>query len=511
MTRRHRLLILASAGGAIGSTCWLPLGLAPLIFVGAALAQRALREATTPREALTVGLAFGAARYLVAAHFLLWLLRYSPLAIVFYLLAVAYILPFAALESWGAWQLERWSGVPRGAWLAVLYSLLEYVRTLGDLSFPADLLAHAFGTAPVFLAWTAVTGPFAVSLLVFLVGWGVEAAMLPGRPPRRRAALLAIALGAWLLPPATGLLLDRRDAGTSSIRVGIVQPSLTVEDKLDPARREANWKLLADLTRRAAQGADLVLWPETARPGHLLWPEGKPLADPPMETLAREIGTPILYGCEIARHRGRRVTALYNGAVLVDPARGTVDWYGKIHLLPFAEGVPFARLLGWDPSRRDHSRGGYLTLLGNFSPGPRRTVFRVGPARIGVLICYEGFYPALARGFRREGANTLAVLTNDAWWGRSLFAPWHARMAAARAREEDVPVLRAANSGVSSIAGPDGRQVARTGLFERTVLHGRVPVGGEPTFYSRHGDRLVGLLLLAVALGLAAPFFRRRS
>ncbi len=509
MTRRRRLLALAAAGGAVGSLCWLPLGLAPAIFLGAALAQRALRGVTTGREAVLAGLVFGAARYAVAAHFLLWLLRYSPLAIAFYLLAIAYILPFAVLESWGAWRLERWSGIPRGAWLAVLYALLEYVRTLGDLSFPADLLAHAFGTAPAFLAWTPVTGPFAVSLLVFLVGWGVETALLPGLPVRRRAALLVAVTVLWLLPPVTGLLTSP-DHGGAVLRVGIVQPSLTVEEKLDRARRGVNLELLRALTRRAAEGTDLVLWPETARPGHLLWPEGAPLRDPDVEAISSEVGVPILYGCEIARHRGRRVTGLYNGVVLVDPRRGAVDWYGKIHLLPFAEGVPFARLFGWDPARRDRSGGGYLTMLGNFSPGPRATVFRVGNARIGALVCYEGLYPALARRFRREGANVLAVLTNDAWWGRSLFAPWHARMAAARAREENVPVVRAANSGVSSVAGPDGRLREHTGLFRRTVLRGEVPVGGAPTFYSRHGDWLVGLLLLLVAAGAAAPLARRR-
>ncbi len=509
MTRRRRLLLLAAAGGAVGSLCWLPLGLAPVMFVGAALAQRALRGAAGPREAVLVGLVFGAARYAVAAHFLLWLLRYSPLAIAFYLLAIAYILPFAVLEAWGAVRLERWSGLPRGAWFAVLFALLEYARTLGDLSFPADLLAHAFGTAPSFLAWTGITGPYAVSLVVFLVGWGAEAALRPGWPGRRRALAFAGAVVLWLLPPLAGLLSTGNGEGTP-FRVGIVQPSLTVEDKLDRSRRGVNLELLRALTRRAARDVDLVLWPETARPGPLLWPEGSPLRDPAVEEISREAGVPILYGCEIARHRGRRVTALYNGVVLVDPRRGAVDWYGKIHLLPLAEGVPFARLFGWDPSRRDHSSGGYLTMLGNFSPGPRATVFRVGRARIGVLVCYEGLYPSLARRFRRRGANLLAVLTNDAWWGRSLFAPWHARMVAARAREEDVPVVRAANSGVSSLTGRDGRLRARTRLFERTVLRGRVSLGGPPTFYARHGDWLPGLLLLLVAGGAAAGLARRR-
>ena len=84
--------------------------------------------------------------------------------------------------------------------------------------------------------------------------------------------------------------------------------------------------------------------------------------------------------------------------------------------------------------------------------------------RIGVLICYEGMYPSLGRAYRAAGADALLVLTNDSWWGRSVFPAWHARMVSARARELDLPVLRAANSGVSSMTDRFGATRASTSM-----------------------------------------------
>lgn len=221
---------------------------------------------------------------------------------------------------------------------------------------------------------------------------------------------------------------------------------------------------------------------------------------------------PILYGCEIARSSGGTVGELFNGAALASADRGPSDWYGKQRLLPFLEGVPFARWIGWNPAaarRRKEDRRSYLTLAGNFSPGPRPVVFEVGPARIGMLICYEAFHPDLVRRCRLAGANALCVITNDSWWGRSAFAPWHARMVFSRAREADIPVVRAANSGISSLTDRLGRMGRATTISEVTTLRAALELSpSAPTFYERRRELFIWAELAAVAL-LAVAFRRR--
>jgi apolipoprotein N-acyltransferase len=482
--------------GIAGGLCWLPLGLAPLLPVACFLAMRGLRRVNTGREAVVFGLVFGAVRWAVAGHFLLALLRFSPLAIVFYLLAILYVLPFSVLESWGAVSLERRCGLPRSIGFGLLYVTLEWVRTLGEISFPADQLAHAFGDRPEWLAWSSWTGPFGVTLLIVATAILLDSAWEQRRTLRLAIVLAAASLVLWSGPLLTGLILDRSPAAAPRMSIGLVQPSRTVEEKHDRDLRPETWERMERLTREAARDADLVVWPETARPDPLIWRSGAPFSDRRMEILARRVGVPILYGCEIARVGEGRVEAFYNGAAIAYPDGRPGEWYAKRQLLPFAEGVPYAGLIGYDP----HADGGkkktrkrrYLSIMGNFDPGHRPTIFEVGEARIGVLICYEGMYPELSRTYRNAGANVLAVLTNDAWWGRSVFARWHALMASSLARELDVPVIRAANSGVSSNTDSDGVMRASTGLFEVVTMEVEVsPATTGPTVYARFGQWVI--------------------
>jgi apolipoprotein N-acyltransferase len=498
---RGRALALAAAAGTLIALCWLPTGLAPVMPLSALLMMRALRAAESRRDAALLGLAFGLLRYAVASHFLLALLRFSGLAVPFYLMAISFILPLAVLEAWGAMVLERWTGLPRSVGFGLLYVVFEKLRTVSDLSFPADLLAHGFGTNPSFLAFAPWFGPFGVSLTVMAVGALLDAAIEAW--PRRPVAALraAAALGLWLAAPAFDAIgVGREAVPRAELTVGIVQPDTPIEQKVRPEKRGEILAQLRAMTLEVAPGSDVVLWPETARPGAVAIGKGGVVEDPEVAAIAREAGKPILYGAILAELEGREVVALYNGAVLVEADGSIRQWYGKQRLLPFVEAVPFAGLVGFDARARARSGAhrSVLSLLGNFTPGPEPTVFEIGPARLGVLICYEGFYPALARKYAREGANALAVLTNDSWWGWSAFATWHARMIAARARENELPVVRAANGGISSATDQRGRLGVRSGLAERRVLQVPLaPARGGPTFYARFGDWILSPLLLA--------------
>jgi apolipoprotein N-acyltransferase len=473
------------------------------------LAMRGLRRVGTGREAAIFGLLFSAARFAVASHFLLALLSHSPLAIAFYALSILSILPWGLLEGWGAFRLEQRSGLPRTVGFGLLYTVGEWARTLGDLALPADLLAHAFGTGPAWLGLSGILGPFGVTLLVFAAAALANAAIETSRRARR-TALLAAAVAVWLSPPAFDLLArSDRAPERASLRVGVVQPAIDVRDKLNRERWPVLWERLETLTREAAKGADLVVWPETTRPGPVIWRNPAPFRDPEMEALASRIGAPILYGCEIARVTADGETRIYNGAALARPDGTPSAWYGKQRLLPFVEGVPFAEWVGWDPARRKRAaseKKSILTLLGNFTPGPVPTIFEIGLARIGVLICYEGMHPSLGRAYRAAGANALVVLTNDAWWGRSLFPEWHARMVSARARELDLPALRAANNGISSVTDRLGRLRGASGLGETTTAVFDVSPGGpDGTLYARIGDLVIWLSLLVLAAASLRP------
>jgi len=493
--------------------CWMPTGLAPLLPVAAFLVLRGARGVETMRQATAFGLIGALAYQGIAAHFLLVLMRYSWLAFVLYPMTVAYYVLYWIALFTGALLLERRVGLPRRLGLVLLWPLLEVLKTASDASFPADLLAYTFGTNPAWLAWMPWTGPYGMSLLIWSLGAILDVAWERRRERRLASGLLAAALAVWFAVPLTDALRpEGQGEAEARFRVGMVQPFIEVQAKLDRSQWPSTWQRLERLTLEAAEGSDLVLWPETTRPGPLVWRDGEPLSDPEVEALAEKAGVPILYGCEIVKVRGDRIVALYNGAAMALPAGMSEKWYGKQRLLPFVEGVPFAGLVGWDPSKREIKPGrrSPLTLLGNFSRGPEPTVFRVGEARIGVLVCYEGMYPELGRAYARAGVNLLAVITNDAWWGRSIFPAWHAGMVASFARSLDIPVVRAANSGICSVTDSSGRMTAASQLSAITTMRAGVPIDpGSETWYEGHGQLIPWGI--GVCLAFCSLFSARRT
>lgn len=516
-TLRRRLLLAALSGALIG-VGWMPLGLAPTLPLAFLPFLRALRGSVSMRQAVWLGIAAGTTEYLVASHFLLALMSYSWLAVAYYLMATCYILPYSLLASCGSLWLDRRAGLPRGLGYGLLFTAGEWLRSVGDLSFPADPVAHAFGTAPAMTRFTSVTGPLGVTLWMTVIALLLDAAWRRRDRAQSWWRPAAAGVSIWLLPLASLVIPDSRVADRT-LRIGIVQPAVDVATKLRALREgdEAYWLKMQRLTREAASGADLVVWPETARPERVFFEDGTPFHDPTMERLAADVGVPILYGAEIARVRDKRVVGLYNGAAIAHPDGAEGQWYGKQRLLPFVEGMPFGDWFGYDPGARaaanqERSKG-FLTLLGNFSRGPEATIFRVGDARIGILICYEGMYTQLAREYSLRGANLLVVMTNDLWFGRSIFPAWHAQMVASRANETGLPVVRAANSGISSYTDLHGRLQQQSEMMWSGVMRTDAQYVAEPPvhFYVRIGNWPIVLIWLVVGAAALRAIVRPRA
>src|SRR5262249_53385352 len=137
---------------------------------------------------------------------------------------------------------------------------------------------------------------------------------------------------------------------------------------------------------------------------------------------------------------------LRNRAHLVSPDGEPAGSYDKVQLVPFGEYVPLQSLLFFV----DKITQGATP----FAPGDESSALRMGDLHIGVLICYEAIFPALARAEVSDGADLLISITNDAWFGTSSAPYQHLAMATLRAVENRVPILRAANTGVSAVILP---------------------------------------------------------
>jgi apolipoprotein N-acyltransferase len=175
---------------------------------------------------------------------------------------------------------------------------------------------------------------------------------------------------------------------------------------------------------------------------------------------------------------GGRVRYL-NSAFFLDSS-GLRGRYDKMHLVPFGEYVPLKRLLFFVEA--------IAAEIGDFTPGRQVAIFPMEGSPFGTVVCYEVIFPGLFRRFVAEGASFMTNITNDAWFGDSGGPLQHLQMVPLRAVENDIAIVRAANTGVSALVLPSGRIQSVLPLGTRGTLTGDVPLRRATTFYTRFGD-----------------------
>jgi apolipoprotein N-acyltransferase len=471
------------------------------------------QRAASPWTRFKAGLVFGVAAELVMLHFMYSMLTWSWLAVVLYLgMSLAVGLRIAVGVVLLGWLRHR-TRLPWFALLPVAWLPVEWLQSFGDLRMTGDLLAHSVANYPFLIQFADIVGPYGVGAVLLLFNALVyEALVHRGSTAGRRAAAALAMLSAVVLV-YDGWAWTRPEPDGRSVRVGIVQPNVPLLVKRgDEQVAEQSDNLARQSILAAEQGAELIIWPETSRPfplQHVLErPETRSMRE--VQYLAQQLSATLLVGVEYYRIRGPHDFDLYNAAMAVDAQGRLLDaWGGKIYLVPFVEAIPFKRLVG----RFVEGKGGeWRWLAGGFDPGPRNVVFDAAGARVGVVVCYEEFFPDLARGLRNAGANIQVVITNDAWFGRSLFQPYMVNALRLRAIENRTSYVRAANTGISGFVDSRGRYHQRTALFEEAVEVRDVTLSDRRTVYGRFGDVVAWIslagLIAAVVLAVRCPVSR---
>lgn len=358
--------------------------------------------------------------------------------------------------------------------LVLALGLAEYLRATVLSGFPWAMPAYIWsGFWPAQLV--AYIGPHGLNALTLII------AALPGmwrdwRGFAASFALLALAFGAG------GLRLSDDVVKNTGPRLRIVQPNIPQEIKWDPARGEEFFQKHLALSR--GDPVDLVIWPESA----VQWWLGQ---DPIREAMiSAAANAPVVLGGR--RFEGRRI---FNTLALIGPGGVIQDQYDKRHLVPFGEYIPFGGLF---------SRFGINGLAseegGGFSAGQEARLIGVEPLGNALpLICYEAIFPTLAASSPR--ADYLLQITNDAWFGTLAGPQQHFAQTRFRAIEQGLPLVRAANTGISAIIDAKGRVVRQLPLGVAGALEGYLPAAITPTVYSRTGDLpILGLLLIGITL-----------
>ena len=178
----------------------------------------------------------------------------------------------------------------------------------------------------------------------------------------------------------------------------------------------------------------------------------------------------------------------------MDDQAKLVGAYDKFKLVPFGEFVPFDVLLSAIGIQKlTHGRGSFAEGV---SPRPLFTVPGLPPA-LG-LVCYEALFPGeIVQGTARPGV--LINVTNDGWFGSTTGPYQHYYQSRVRAVEEGLPLIRAANNGISAVVDPYGRPLQTLGLNVRGVIDSPLPEALPPPLYAKVGDWTLILVLVLFA------------
>ncbi|MDQ2708256.1 MAG: apolipoprotein N-acyltransferase [Actinomycetota bacterium] len=515
---RAARVLAAPVGGLVLYAACAPRSLwwlAPLAFalLAAALYDRAWRAA------FGVGLLFGLGYYV---PLLPWVGIYvGPLP----WLALSGL--EALLVGLGAVLIARVGGLRLGPlWAAAGWTATEALAARVPFGgFPWGRVAFTQADGP-FVRLAAVGGPALVSFAVVLTGFALAAVAaaafaktafartalaggrtqpaitgLPGWRSSTACALLPVlfALGCpgWL----TGA---RQSGGSENITVAAVQGNVPRLGLDFNAQRRAvldnhvrrTLELAADVAAGRVPAPRFVVWPENASD---IDPLRNPDAAAEISAAADRVGTPILVGAVLALGDGRRTA---NSVLVWEPGVGPTQRNDKRRVQPFGEYLPwrgFFRLFS-----------DYADRAGFFVPGTGPGVVRVAGVPVGVEICWEVAFDDLVGDSVRNGAQLLAVPTNNATFGISEMTYQQLAMSRVRAVQYDRAVVVAATSGASAIISPDGHEVRRSALFTPAALVEQIPLRRTTTLAARLGSA-PEWLLVAVGLGAFGCTVRRRS
>lgn len=417
------------------------------------------------------------------------------LSICLTLLMASYLALYPALALACSRYAEEMA-IPQVIAFPFLWVALEYIRAYLLTGFPWALLGYTqYRTLPI-IQIADLTGVYGVSFLILVVNvflyqlwrWvrGKDGAQYPFLSTA--AALPLLVLVIWY-----GFVSLNREATGREIKVALAQGNIPQDIKWDPAFQEETVAIYERLTRRTKGTTfDLIVWPESSLPFFF---QKELTYSARVSALARETGASLVVSSPaLELSNGREL--LLNSAFMIAPDGSTVGRADKVHLVPFGEYVPLAKLL---PFVKKMVQG-----IGDFSPGTDILPLQAPACKAGILICFEGIFPEISREYVVKGADLLINITNDAWFGDSSAPYQHLSMTVFRAVENRVPLVRSANTGVTAVIDSRGHIRGMTELFREALLTGTVKLGSERSFYTARGDLFAWFCLLS---SLAVLFF----
>ncbi len=392
--------------------------------------------------------------------------------------------------------------------IPIFLTVFDYVLHVQPAGgFPWSMPAYSQGQWMMFLQWVSFTGAFAVGLMIYLVnaliaeGWmyfsfarGIDKSIA------RFFGVFGLCLLSLYVSFLSSQDFEKKQQRAGEINVGLIQAAIRQDQKWSRDNLRRNLRLHEELTSQVIRdGAELVLWPESAYPYRLT---ASDLRDGRFLDY-EQMRVPLFVGAVVSDSAGNDESApLRNSVLHVDENARFVAQYSKMHLVPFGEYVPLKNWLTFVDN--------LTAQVGTFTPGEAPVLFHVKGIAFGSLICYEDVFLDVAREFAKAGAQVLVNYTNDAWYENSSAQYQHLVMSQFRALENRKPLLRVTNTGYTAAINARGEIVDELKPFRTTYLMHRLEVISQTSFFTKHGYSWILALEIALAVILVYAYVRHR-
>lgn len=454
-----------------------------------------------------------------------WIWNASPFGMWFAVIVNSWLMTIVFMAT--RMVIRRLSNEAGLLFLTTFWMSFELLHLHWDFSWPWFQLGNVFSETTSWIQWYEYTGVFGGSLWVWVVNILFFRAVRGGFVEFRKLALGIVAIA---IPISVSLLIysNLKPQKNPTIEVVVVQPNIDpYAEKFVSSNLEQSKSLFELIEPKLTPKTELILAPET------YFTEGfgsylpSFLSSPLYQTVKKEldqIGTAqLMTGIQFyqvyseadktttSNQFGEQWVDFYNSAFL--SGTNPLQLYHKSKLVVGVETLPYKEVI-------EPLLGNIMLDLGGTvrsrATGSERSVFQLqNETKVAPIICYESVYGSFISGFVRNGAEFLAVMTNDAWWG---ITPGHRQLLSytkLRAIETRLPIVRSANSGISAVIDTYGEVTQQIPYLERGTMSSTITPQKQITFYVTYGDYIarlslfISILLLLLAIARKKMIFRK--
>lgn len=405
--------------------------------------------------------------------------------------------------------------------LAGMMLSIEYMHLNWDLAWPWLNIGNVFAMYPGIVQWYEITGVlggslwvYAVNMLVFFTWVGKSTWLRTG-----------IALG---LPILYSLYLGSKVTTNNAqpIETVVVQPNIDpYNEKFSGLTSQEQLERLISLSEsQLSSQTQLLLWPETALVDYLDESslDNEPAVVRILTWLEQYPNLMLITGASTVRffEPGEKLSSTarktkgnaevyydsYNTA-LYFKHNAPVGIYHKSKLVPGVEKMPYPKIFGFLESMAIDLGG----TSGSLGRSDSAVVFGKDDLKVAPIICYESVFGEYVTEYRQQGAQLMAIITNDGWWKDTPGYRQHFHYGRLRAIENRKYVARSANTGISGFIDPSGKIMQQTSWWEEDVRKEVLYQNDEATFYSRSGDYLGKMAAFFSILVVLAGYVRKKT